>query len=175
MQSSNEQSAEEAIYAWLNLKGFSYEMFEHDATPTVADALRIKGDLPRGHSKSLLLTEKDGSLTLVTLRGEIRADLKKLAKSVGAKRFSFAPEKRMIDVLKVRPGTLSPLALINDLDREIRRVVLDSPLLNEPLIWCHPLRNTASVGLSPEALTEFAKTHGPSPVTCDLEGLPDSC
>lgn len=161
-------STEQDLFDWFTAAGCALSVQEHPATPTVAEAERIKLALPQGHSKSLLFKEKDGTLTLVTARGKARADLKGLARASGAKRFSFAPEAEMVAALGVRPGELTPLALINDRDRQIGRVILDAPLLDFAEIWCHPLRNTASVGLSPEALLAFIAAHHGEPLVLDV-------
>ena len=159
---------EQDLFAWFDAAGHALSVHEHPATPTVAEAERIKLTLPPGHSKSLLLKEKDGTLTMVTARGKARADLKALADATGARRFSFASEEDMIEGLGVRPGELSPLALINDRDRRIGRVILDAPLLDFADIWCHPLRNTASFGVPPGALIAFIEAHFGAPLRLDV-------
>ncbi|WP_370335725.1 prolyl-tRNA synthetase associated domain-containing protein [Parvularcula marina] len=160
--------SEDDLYRWFSSHGFAIEQREHPATPTVADAKRIKLELPPGHSKSLLVEEKGGALTLICARGEIRADLKALSTTLGTRRFSFAGEETMTETLGVRPGSLTPLALINDTGRKIARVVLDAPLMKEAAIWCHPLRNTASVGVPPEAIIAFITDHHGAPVLIDV-------
>lgn len=161
-------SPEDEIYAWFAAHGHELETREHEATATVAEATALKGALPEGHSKSLLVKEKDGTLTLMVARGEIRADLKGIAAALGAKRFSFAPGEEMEKVLGVTPGSLTPLALINDREHRIGRVVIDAPLLQGERIWCHPLRNTASVGIAPAALAAFIAAHHGLPRRLDL-------
>ncbi|MEM9233132.1 MAG: prolyl-tRNA synthetase associated domain-containing protein [Pseudomonadota bacterium] len=161
--------AEDDLRRWLSSHGAPPEWREHPATPTVADAARIKGTLPTGHSKSLLVQEKDKSLTLITTRGLVRADLKAISKAIGARRFSFAAEETMVRTLGVRPGSLSPLALIHDRERQVARVIIDAPLLKEERIWCHPLRNTASVGISPVSMVAFIEAHHGPPVRLDVE------
>lgn len=160
--------SEDELLHWFASRGIDLDLREHDATPTVAEAKRIKLELPPGHSKSLLVEEKGGALTLICARGEVRADLKAVSTALGARRFSFAREERMVEVLGVRPGSLSPLALIRDRERRVTRVILDAPLLDEARIWCHPLRNTASVGVPPKALTAFIAAHHGAAVIFDV-------
>ncbi|ADM08823.1 DNA-binding protein, putative [Parvularcula bermudensis HTCC2503] len=148
---------------WLTSQAYAVEWVEHAATPRVANAL-AQGRAPGpGHSKSLLLTDKSGALILVTVPAMVRANLRGLSEALGTGRLSFAAPDTMEQSLGVSPGSLTPLALINDDERRIDRVVLATELISSPTIWCHPLRNTASVGLSPEALIAFVTAFSRQP------------
>ncbi len=152
--------AERRFFARLEEMGIPSETVEHDATPTVETSKHLAESLPGGRSKSLLVTDKDKKLFLVTARGSTRVDLKTVGAAVGARgRLSFASAETMGDVLGVEPGHLTPYALINDQAMRIDTVVLDQELLGESTIWAHPLRNTASTALSSEALKAFVTLH----------------
>ncbi|MEM7739806.1 MAG: YbaK/EbsC family protein, partial [Pseudomonadota bacterium] len=89
-----------------------------------------------------------------------KVDLRRVGDAVGARgRLSFAKPHTMIEVLGVEPGHLTPFALVNDRKGQIDGLVLDQELLNEHLIWAHPLRNTASTAVSSDALRSFAAVH----------------
>lgn len=153
-------SAENTLKDWFEGHGWPWKMVEHEAVFTVEEGRGIKDDLPGGHSKSLLVEDRDKKLFLIVAEGQARVDLKGLLKAVGARgRFSFAKEARMVEVLNLRPGSVTPLGLINDTERQIHQVILDAALTSHDLIWCHPLRNTASVGLTPDALRQFIAAH----------------
>ncbi|MEM0928299.1 MAG: prolyl-tRNA synthetase associated domain-containing protein [Pseudomonadota bacterium] len=152
--------AERLFFARLEEMGIAAETVEHEATPTVETSQHLAESLPGGRSKSLLVTDKDKRLFLVTARGSTRVDLKKVGEAVGARgRLSFASADMMQDVLGVEPGHLSPYALVNDPEQRIDAVVLDQELMGEETIWAHPLRNTASTGLSTDGLRAFADLH----------------
>ncbi|MEO1043283.1 MAG: prolyl-tRNA synthetase associated domain-containing protein [Pseudomonadota bacterium] len=152
--------AERLFFARLEEMGIASETVEHDATPTVETSKHLAESLPGGRSKSLLLTDKNQRLFLVTARGSTRVDLKKVGDAVGARgRLSFASPDVMKDVLAVEPGHLTPFALVNDRHSKIDSLVLDDELLRESQIWAHPLRNTASTAISSNALRAFAAIH----------------
>jgi Ala-tRNA(Pro) deacylase len=161
---------EDALYRWLAAEDAPYEVVEHPPIHTVAEGEALRADMPGGHSKSLLLNDKSGALFLVTALGRLRADLRHVGRALGAGRLSFADEEELYAVLGLRPGSVTPLALPRDGDRRIVRVVLDTNLMAHDRVWCHPLRNTASIALPPAVLERFVTaTHG-APLRLDVTG-----
>jgi len=67
----------------------------------------------------------------------------------------------------VSPGSITPLALMNDKERRVR-VIVDEDVLKSYLMNCHPLYNTASTSLSPTDLFKFLEHMGyvPSVIDC---------
>lgn len=55
--------------------------------------------------------------------------------------------------LNITPGAVSVMGLMNDGDDHVR-LLIDSDLLKEPVIGCHPCVNTASIRLSMSELVE---------------------
>ncbi|HOK99062.1 MAG TPA: YbaK/EbsC family protein, partial [Bacteroidales bacterium] len=62
-------------------------------------------------------------------------------------KLSFASEARMEKYLGVKPGSVSPLALINDTEKHVH-VFLDENLQHATKISFHPNVNTASIVIS---------------------------
>ncbi|MEM9838954.1 MAG: prolyl-tRNA synthetase associated domain-containing protein [Pseudomonadota bacterium] len=161
--------AERRLFIRFAEMGIAHETVEHEPTHTVEQSRHLAESLPGGRSKSLLLTDKDERLTLVTALGSNRADLKVIGEAVGSRgRLSFAKEQTMIDVLGVAPGHLTPFALINDEAQRISTIVLDEDLFREDPVWAHPLRNTASTAISRDGLLRFAKLHAKHVITLAL-------
>lgn len=151
---------ERLLFARLAEMGITHEMHEHQPTFTVDQSRHLAESLPGGRSKSLLLEDKDGRLTLVTALGSSRVDLKAVGETIGARgRLSFAKPDVMVSTLGVEPGHLTPFALINDPAQRIGSVVLDAELLRHNPIWAHPLRNNASLAIRPTALEAFCALH----------------
>lgn len=143
------------LLRWLTAKGFAFELVEHEATPRAEDGRRVRAQLDGAHSKSLLLTTKQGALILVVAESAARVDLKRVAGAAGLSgRLSFADGAVMAEVLRVQPGSLTPLALINDEARQIASVVVDDALVSAAQVWCHPLVNTASIAMKPGDLVD---------------------
>lgn len=155
-----------ALLAWFAARGIDLPLIEHAPIFTVAEGAAFKADIPGGHSKSLLVEDKSGRLVFICARGDRRVDLRAVAQALGiGPRLSFASPARLLDVLALAPGSVTPLALPRDGARQIRHVVLDEALMAETVIWCHPLRNTASVSVRPSDLLDFITAHhGPAQV-----------
>ncbi|NRA28673.1 MAG: prolyl-tRNA synthetase associated domain-containing protein [Parvularculaceae bacterium] len=152
--------AERLLMARFDEMGIAHETLEHEPTHTVAESRHLAESLPGGRSKSLLLEDKDGRLTLVTALGASRVDLKAVGQAVGARgRLSFAKPETMVSVLGVEPGHLTPFALVNDKAQRIGCMVLDADLLAQDPVWAHPLRNDASTAISARALEAFCAVH----------------
>lgn len=161
--------AERRLFARFEEMGIAAETVEHEATHTVEESRHLAESLSGGRSKSLLLEDKDGRLTLVTALGSNRADLKKAGAAVGARgRLSFARPELMEEVLGVAPGHLTPFALINDQAMRVSHVVLDEDLLAFDRVWAHPLRNTASTAISASDLERFVELHARAVIVLGL-------
>ena len=160
-------SAEDALYADLDLLGCSYAVEEHQAVFTVAESSALHDRLPGVHSKNLFLKDTDGRFWLVTVPAEIRVDLKALPAHIGSKRVSFAKAEDLLQLLGLTPGSVTPLGAINDLQREVQ-VVLDSKIAAASCVWVHPLRNSASLGLAGESLVAALRHWGHDPAIVDI-------
>ena len=82
--------------------------------------------------------------------------------SDGSKKLSFGKAEDMEALLGVTPGSVTPLAALHDTGHAVR-VVIDPELAAAATVNVHPLRNTATIGLSGadlcRALTEWG--HAP--------------
>jgi len=79
----------------------------------------------------------------------------------------FASSDSLRSLLRVEPGCVTPLAVVNDPLKKVS-VVLDSQLLKFKRLYCHPLVNTASVSLPPDALDTFYQFTGHVPLVHDF-------
>ncbi|MEU0035645.1 YbaK/EbsC family protein [Streptomyces sp. NPDC006333] len=77
-------------------------------------------------------------------------------------RLSFARPEALADVLGVTPGAVSPFALMNTAPGTLR-VVVDARLTEHKLLLFHPLRNDATIAVSPEGLLTFLRACGHEP------------
>ena len=84
---------------------------------------------------------------MLTVPAEARVNLKVLPQAIGCKRVSFGKAEDMERLLGIKPGSVTPLAMINAEPGDIT-VVLDSGLARADRVNVHPLRNTATIGLS---------------------------
>jgi Ala-tRNA(Pro) deacylase len=80
---------------------------------------------------------------------------------------SFAKADDMQRLLGISPGSVTPLAAINDSAGEVT-VVLDSTLLEATRINVHPLRNTATIGIAPSDLVRLLRHWEHDPVIAEI-------
>jgi Ala-tRNA(Pro) deacylase len=149
--------AEARLYANLAALGIAYEVHEHPAVFTVEESSHHTHHIKGAHTKNLFLKDKAGAFWLVTVPDKARVDLKALPDAIGCGRVSFGKTEDMERLLGITPGSVTALAAINDADGEVR-FVLDERLMQNDIVNCHPLRNSATVSLSPNDLVR-ALTH----------------
>ena len=139
--------SEAALLADLTRLGVPVDTHEHPPVFTVEESATIHAEVPGAHTKNLFLKDAGAQFWLVTVDHAISVDLKALAGVIGAKKLSFGKAEDMERLLGVTPGAVTPLAAFNDANGAVR-VVLDETLAGAGRVNVHPLRNTATTGLS---------------------------
>ena len=155
------------LLGFLGARGIEYALHEHEAVFTAEEALRVCGHIPGMHCKNLFLKDKADALWLVTLPDEKRADLKSLPEKIGSKRLSFGNASLLMEALGVTPGSVTPLALLNDEAKRVQ-LVLDRSMLQQEMINLHPLINTATITLRSADLLRFLDALGRKPLVAAL-------
>ncbi len=161
-------TTKDEILARLAELGIEARTALHPPVFTVEEAQAHTHHLPGGHCKNLFLKDKKDRIWLVTCLDEQQVDLNRLSKLLGAARFSFGRAELLREVLGVTPGSVTPLALVNDPDRRVT-AVLDTKLLTHELVNCHPLVNDATTTLKSADLLRFVRATGHEPVLLDLD------
>ena len=147
------------LFARFAELGIATRTHRHPPLHTVAESQRLRGDLPGGHCKSLFFKDAKGALWLVVTLEDRALDLKRLHRHIGAARLSFAKPELLVEVLGVRPGAVTPFALINDRERRVK-VVLDAEMLSRAPLNYHPLTNQATTAIAPADLERFIAACG---------------
>jgi len=144
---------------------------EHDPVFTVDEARALRGTIPGLHTKNLFLKDKKGGLFLVTVPEDAAVDLKSLHTALGARgRVSFASGELLREVLGVEPGSVTPLALVNDPDHRVT-FILHQAFADADPVNVHPLRNTATVTLRRDDFLAFLRHLGRK---ADIRQLPEA-
>lgn len=156
------------LMAWMAERGIDQTTHDHPAVFRVEEGLELKAAMPGAHTKNLFLKDKKGRLWLVSARQDTVIDLKSLRRAIGADRLSFGNETLLFETLGVRPGSVTALGLINDVDRGVT-FVLDRRLAEADIVNFHPLTNTATTGLTQAAFRRFLAEIGRDPIVVDFE------
>ena len=151
--------------------GIETTTYSHPPLFTVEESRRLRGDLPGGHCKSLFFKDKKERYWLVVTLEHRPIDIKDLERRIGAARLSFARPERLMEVLGVKPGAVTPFALINDAALQVS-VVLDKAMLALAPLNYHPLHNEATTAIAPEDLLRFIAACGHQPSVVDLGAMP---
>jgi Ala-tRNA(Pro) deacylase len=152
-------SQEQAMLDALGSLGIAWTMHEHEAVFTVEASAKLHEDMAGEHTKNLFLKDTGNQFWLVTAPHDARVDLKALPAVIGSKKLSFGKADDMERLLGVTPGSVTPLAGLNDENNGVK-IVLDSRLASAVCVNVHPLRNTATIGMSGEALVSFLQHCG---------------
>lgn len=143
----------------LEERNIPFSCEQHNSVLNMAESGMLTLSLQGARCKNLLLQDKRGHHVLVVTTAAKSLDLSSVAKILGSKRLSFVSADKLFELLGTRPGSLSPLALVNDEARRIR-LVIDSELAGESTFLFHPLENNASVSLSRIGLDDFLASIG---------------
>ncbi len=158
------------LFAYLDDLNIAHSTVEHAATFTVEEGRHLKASMPGGHSKNLLMKDKDGTIVLISAWADSQLKLNQLHKLIGTRRLSFANAELMMECLGVAPGSVTAFALMNDTEQRVRFIV-DAALMGFDKVNFHPLVNTATTAISREGLRRFVEATGHSLTEVDFSGL----
>ncbi|HUT50772.1 MAG TPA: prolyl-tRNA synthetase associated domain-containing protein [Alphaproteobacteria bacterium] len=158
----------EDLFARLGALGIETTTHEHAPLFTVEESKALRGDLPGGHCKSLFLRDKKRNLWLAVMLEDRAVDMKSLRTLIGASgSLSFGSPELLDELLGVKPGSVTPFALLNDTGQRLS-VVLDQEMMGFDPLNYHPLTNTATTAIAPGDLMRFIEACGHTPQILDL-------
>lgn len=160
-------TSEAKLLAKLDELAIAWTMHEHEAVFTVEASARLHDEIAGLHTKNLFLKDGGGQFWIVTAPHDASVDLKALPAAIGSKKVSFGKAEDMEHLLGILPGSVTPLAALND-DAGLVRVVIDARLAGGETVNVHPLRNTATLGLSGHDLLAFLTAIGHAPQVVEL-------
>ena len=158
---------EAVLYERFRTLGIGWKTYEHAPVFTVEEAAALYDSQPGGHTKNLFLKDKKDELWLVVARDALRIDLNALARQLGCPRFSFGSAELLIATLGIEPGSVTPFALVNDRQGEVR-LVLDAGMLALGVLNFHPLRNDRTTAIAADDLVKFVRACGHEPIVAHL-------
>ncbi len=150
---------QQQLLAHLDTHAIGYTLYSHQPLFTCEQALEVVNQLriPGMGIKNLFLKDKKDRLYLITATHTTRIELKKVGKALEAKELRFAAPELLMEHLGVEPGSVTPLALINDRQKEVH-IIIDAEIFAHEYIQIHPLKNDATVVISSKDLMAFFKT-----------------
>lgn len=150
------------LYDRLRELNITFDYYEHPAAPTIEEAMKYWVDIEATHCKNLFFrNHKGNNHYLVVLDHRYDLQIQDLERRLKQGKLSFASEERMKRYLGIKPGSVSPLALINDKENHIH-VFFDEKLELASKISFHPNINTASIVLTYNDFKRFMVASGNS-------------
>ena len=138
----------------LREKRLDFQIHEHEPLFTVEDSENLRGEIEGAHTKNLFLKNKKNSFFLFSCDENAKVDIKRFSKSIDAKNLSFANQEYLLQHLGIKPGSVSPLALLNDNYQNVA-FYLDEKLFESELINFHPLINTSTITIKTSDFISF--------------------
>lgn len=145
------------VINYLDGLGVTYELLRHKAVVTTEESrLIIHVDNCMSCKSLYVKDKKSDNFYLVVLPFDKRADMRKLASYVGAAKFEFATEEKLLADLGVHRGSVSPFAYLNeDTGKYSAPLLIDADVWNAERVKFHPCDNTATVVLTLDGFKKF--------------------
>jgi Ala-tRNA(Pro) deacylase len=143
------------LYELLEELHITFQYHEHPPAPTIEEAVKYWKDLDATHCKNIFFRNHKGNRHYLVILDH-RQDLKihDLEKRLKQGKLTFASPERMMKYLGVTPGSVSPLALINDTEKQVH-LFIDEKIKESRTISFHPCINTASLVITYEDFLKF--------------------
>ena len=152
---------EKQIEDYLKKNEIEYVLHKHKAVFTCAEAEIHCKNVPGEDSKNLFLKDKKGrNFFLVVLRAKKRLQMDVLAEKLNLNLIKFANNKDLLAILRLKPGSVSVLGLINDKERKTK-LIIDQTIWDADIVSFHPNINTESLEFKKEEFHKLAKVLDP--------------
>lgn len=164
----NPLNIETPLLARLAELDIEITMHRHPPLHTVEESRALRGTMPGSHIKNLFLRDKKRNQWLVTVPEDADVDLKALRHQLGASgNLSFGSAELLAESLGVRPGSVTPFAVMND-DAGTVTMVLARAVLDADPVNAHPLHNEATAAINGDDLLRFLEACAHPPIMIDL-------
>lgn len=154
---------------YLDESGTAYSVITHSPAFTLEECHKINEMIDGTICKNLLLKTDSGKvIVLLLIKDGKRFVTKDVSKKLGCSRLSFASGEYMEALLNTSPGSLSITSLIFDTEKKVS-LAIDSDVINEEYICCHPSDNTATLKIkSADVLEKLLPSLGIKPTIIDI-------
>ncbi|MGN0599259.1 MAG: prolyl-tRNA synthetase associated domain-containing protein [Oscillospiraceae bacterium] len=149
----------EETCAFLKEKGIEFEAVEHKAVFNMSELDSVELPHLDWEAKNLFIRDdKKSNYYLISVKGDKRVDLKDFRSKHGLRRLSFASPEELFEIMKLTPGSVTPLGLLEDSECRVK-FFLDAEF-EGGMIGIHPNDNTATVYLKAEDVMRIIREHG---------------
>lgn len=151
-----------AIEQFLVRRRINFIRVTHPPLATCDDANELLPDLAGARTKNLFIVDRRQHRYFLLVMADHKAvDWSALGKITGG-RLQLATAEQLQDVLKLKPGAVSLLALRNDRQHRVT-LLIDEDVWAQEAMQCHPLVNTATLVMSKPEINKFLAITGHEP------------
>lgn len=149
----------EETYAFLKGNNIEFEAVEHKAVFNMEELGDVELPHPEWEAKNLFVRDdKRRNYYLITVKGAKRVDLKDFRKKHGLRPLTFASADDLLGIMKLTPGSVTPLGLLNDSEYKVK-LYLDAEF-EDGMMGVHPNDNTATVYMKADDVLRLIREHG---------------
>ncbi len=150
------------ILSLLQSLNIPFQRYDHPAVFSCEESERLCPKMEGAHTKQLLMKAKGKEIyVLAIVMHDKRIDTKALAKDFGGQSFSFVSPEKLMEMLGVTPGSVTPFGLTFDREKKIN-VIVDEDAWNVGNFCFHPMVNTATLVIDRGGFEKFLKHTGHS-------------
>ena len=100
---------------YLDQHQINYEKIDHPAVFNMADLANLHLPHPEADAKNLFIRDDQKKhYYLLTVKGNKKVNLQQFRQKFGTRRLTFASPEDLKKFLQVTPGSVTPLALLNN-------------------------------------------------------------
>ena len=160
---------EAAAFDLLESLGIAYDRVTSDPADNMEKCAAVSAVLGMPICKNLFLCNAQKTkFYLLLMPGHKKFKTKVLSKQIGSARLSFADDDHMKEYLKLTPGSVSVMGLMNDPEGHVK-LLIDSDVLKDEYFGCHPCINTSSLKIkTSDILEKFLPAVHHEPTIVDL-------
>ena len=166
---TDRQAREIRVYDLLEQLGIDYDRVSGEPADTMEKCAAVSEVLGMPICKNLFLCNAQKTkFYLLLMPGHKKFKTKVLSKQIGSARLSFADDDHMKEYLKLTPGSVSVMGLMNDPEGHVK-LLIDSDVLKDEYFGCHPCINTSSLKIkTSDILEKFLPAVHHEPTIVDL-------
>lgn len=137
----------------LKFLDIKYASVTHKPVYTSKEAEFIKEKINGIGCKNLFLKDNFGKYYLYIFEDTKKANIKALEKFLGVKKLHFGSSEELENILKLIPGGVTPLGIINDSKTQVT-IIIDNGLVNQKILM-HMDTNTITVSIDYSDLIKY--------------------
>ncbi len=131
------------IYHYLKRQNIAYEITEHKAVFNMEEADAVDLPYPEWGAKNLFVRDDKNVLLFDNDEREQASRFESVSQATWSACTFFAAAEELFDIMKLIPGAVTPLGILNDAEHRVQ-VFMDVEFVGNK-IGVHPNDNTATV------------------------------